>query len=173
VTETLSSVLPPDLESEVHRALRTLFDHKLTVATAESCTGGLLASILTDVDGYGRVFERGFVAYTETAKHEMLGVAMATLQTDGAVSEATAVEMAHGALAKSTADIGVAITGFAGPAGPHEIPGLVYIAAVRRGGDITRRRAEFGPVGRGEVRIATLRAAIEILTDAAANAGAK
>jgi hypothetical protein len=101
LTEALSPILPPDLERDIYELLRTLYDKNLMVTTAESCTGGLLGSILTDVDGFGRVFERGFVAYTELAKHEMLGVPMATLQTDGAVSEATAAAMAEGALARS------------------------------------------------------------------------
>src|ERR1700761_8499378 len=121
----------------------------MILATAESCTGGLLASILTDVDGFGRVFERGFVAYTELAKHEMLGVPIATLQTEGAVSEATATAMAEGALIHSTADLAIAVTGFAGPAGPGDTPGLVHLVALRRGRETYRRRAEFGPASRG------------------------
>ena len=165
MTETLSSVLPPELERDIQGVLKTLFEKKMTLATAESCTGGLLASILTDVDGLGRVFERGFVAYTELAKHEMLGVPMATLQTEGAVSEAAAGAMAEGALTHSTADLAIAVTGFAGPAGPGDIPGLVYLAALRRGRETFRRRAEFGPASRGVVRIATIRAAIDLLAE--------
>jgi len=163
LTETLSSVLPADLEHDIQGVLRALYEKKLTVATAESCTGGLLSSILTDVDGFGHVFERGFVVYTELAKHEMLGVPMATLRTEGAVSEATAIAMAEGALAHSMADLAIAVTGFAGPAGPGDMPGLVHLAALRRGREAFRRRAEFGPAGRGTVRIATIRSAIDLL----------
>ena len=167
MTETLSSVLPADLEMQVHRVLKLLFDRKLTVVTAESCTGGLLSSVLTDVDGYGRVFERGFVTYSETAKTELLGVAPEILRSEGAVSKAAAIAMTEGALDRSKADIAIAITGFAGPAGPDDTPGLVHFACLRRGGPIDHRNEEFGEQGRGGVRIAALGTAIRMLERAA------
>ena len=166
MTETLSSVLPEDLETSIHEVLKALFERKLTVVTAESCTGGLLSSILTDVDGYGRVFERGFVTYSEAAKTELLDVPPDVLETEGAVSKATAIAMAKGALAHSQADIALAGTGFAGPAGPDDTPGLVHFACLRRGGRIDHRREEFRPQSRGAVRIAALRTAIAILEKA-------
>jgi nicotinamide-nucleotide amidase len=163
MTETLSSVLPTDLEARIHRVLRSLFDRGLMVTAAESCTGGLLSSILTDVDGYGRVFDRGFVAYSETAKTALLGVRPEILASDGAVSEAVAIAMAEGALARSQADIAIAVTGFAGPGGPGDIPGLVHFACLRRGGPIDHRKERFEPPSRGAVRIAALRTAIAML----------
>jgi len=166
MVETFSSVLPADLEAQIHQVLQILLDRRLTIATAESCTGGLLSSILTDVDGYGRVFERGFVTYSEAAKIELLGVAPEILESEG-VSEATATAMAQGALNHSKADIAVAVTGFAGPAGPHDTPGLVHFACLRRGGRLDHRREEFGKRGRGDVRIAALRTAVAMLGEAA------
>jgi nicotinamide-nucleotide amidase len=167
MTETLSSVLPSDLEARIHLVLKLLSDRNLAVATAESCTGGLLSSILTDVDGYGRVFDRGFVVYTEEAKTELLGVAPQTLATDGAVSKAAAIAMARGALKRSKADIAIAVTGFAGPGGPDDTPGLVHFACARRGRPIDHRCEEFSPQDRGAVRIAALRTAIAMLEQAA------
>lgn len=167
MTETLSSILPGDLEGHIHRVLAMLFDRKLTITAAESCTGGLLSSTLTDVDGYGRIFERGFVVYTEAAKTEMLGVPPQILNTDGAVSQAAAVAMAEGALARSRADIAIAVTGFAGPGGPGDIPGLVHFACLRRGGQVHHRREEFHPHDRGAVRLAALETAIAMLEQAA------
>ena len=167
MTETLSSVLPADLEARIHHVLKLLSGHDLTVATAESCTGGLLSSMLTDVDGYGRVFERGFVTYAEAAKTELLGVAQEILKSQGAVSKAAAVAMAQGALARSRADIAIAVTGFAGPGGPDDTPGLVHFACVRRGSPVDHRREEFVPQSRGAVRIAALRTAIAMLEQAA------
>jgi nicotinamide-nucleotide amidase len=166
MTETLSSVLPGDLEAHIHRVLKMLCDRGITIAAAESCTGGLLSSILTDVDGYGRVFDRGFVTYSDTAKTELLGVGPEILRSDGAVSKAAAIAMAEGALKRSKADIAIAVTGFAGPAGPDDTPGLVHFACLRRAGGIDHRREEFHPQSRGAVRIAALRTAIAMLEQA-------
>ncbi|MET0683016.1 MAG: CinA family protein [Casimicrobiaceae bacterium] len=112
------------------RVGRALLDRRWTVVTAESCTGGLIAGAITDVAGSSAWFDRGFVTYSNAAKIEMLGVRPETLATLGAVSEATAREMAAGALARSGADIAVAVTGVAGPAGgtPEKPVGLVCFA---------------------------------------------
>jgi len=163
MTETLSSTLSPDLEARIHHVLKTAFDRRLTIATAESCTGGLLSSVLTDVDGYGRVFERGFVTYTEAAKTEVLGVGADILKSAGAVSKAAAIAMAEGALVRSDADIAIAITGFAGPGAPGDQPGLVHFACLRRGGQARHRKEEFDPTSRGAVRIAALETAMAML----------
>jgi len=122
------------------------------IATAESCTAGLLAGAITDVAGSSAIFDRGFVTYTNDAKIEMLGVAPETLESYGAVSQEVAEEMAAGALAQSNADVAVAITGIAGPGGgDHKPEGRVCFAlATRR--NVESETEEFGPIGRSNVR---------------------
>ncbi len=141
---------------------RVLAGRRWTVATAESCTGGLVAAAITDVAGSSAWFDRGFVTYSNEAKAEMLGVRLETLAAHGAVSEATAGEMAAGALARSGADIAVAVTGIAGPAGgsPGKPVGLVCFAWARRGGAVEVRTLRF-PGGRAAVRAAAVAAALE------------
>jgi nicotinamide-nucleotide amidase len=136
----------------------------LTVATAESCTGGMIAASLTDVAGSSKVFERGFVTYSNEAKTELLGVPAAMIAEHGAVSEPVARAMAQGALAHSYADVAVAVTGIAGPGGgTAEKPvGLVYIGAARRGSAATVERHVFGG-DRADVRQATVQRALELL----------
>jgi nicotinamide-nucleotide amidase len=140
----------------------------LTVATAESCTGGLVAACLTEIAGSSDVMERGFVTYANAAKVELLGVAEATLERHGAVSAETAGEMLAGALARSPADLVVAITGVAGPGGGSaEKPvGLVYIGVQRRGRDGRVERHVFTG-DRAAVREASLRRALNLLLSAA------
>jgi len=111
MTETLSAILPDDLEADVHALLKSATSKSISFATAESCTGGLLSSVLTDVDGYGKAFERGFVVYTEDAKHDLLGVPRDLLASKGAVSKEVAIAMAKGALHRSAADIALSVTG--------------------------------------------------------------
>lgn len=161
--ETLSPALPADIERLAERVLGIACRRGLSIATAESCTGGLLASLLTDVEGASHAFERGFVVYSEDSKTALLGVERALIETYGAVSRPVAEAMAEGALARSKADIACAVTGFAGPAGPGDEQGLVHLACVRRGGAPTHREAHFGSVGRGPVRIETLRAALAMI----------
>ncbi|SFO97399.1 CinA family protein [Tranquillimonas alkanivorans] len=153
MSETLSSVLPREVEQEITRLLHAVCDANLRLATAESCTGGLLASLLTDVQGCGHAFDRSFVAYTGAAKREMLGVSAATLERYGAVSRAVAIEMAEGALKNSDADVAFAVTGFAGPGGDCDEEGLVHFACARKGRDTVHEEAHFGPAGRGQVRL--------------------
>jgi len=134
---------------------------RITIATAESCTGGLIAGLLTEIAGSSDVFERGFVTYSNAAKQQSLGVPEALLVAHGAVSEA----MAEGALAHSLAEVSVAVTGIAGPGGgTAEKPvGLVHLAAARKNGEILHREYRFGDIGRSEVRLATVEAALTLL----------
>ena len=163
MTETLSPTLPAAVEDKVHRVLKMACDQNLTLATAESCTGGLFASLLTDVDGCGHAFERGFVSYTDQAKTELLDVPSDLIARRGAVSEPVARAMAIGALARSRADVALAVTGFAGRGGPDDEPGLVFLAIARRGGPTRVSEHHFGDVGRGAVRIACLDAGLDML----------
>jgi nicotinamide-nucleotide amidase len=162
----LSAVIPESLEASVRAVLGAASDAKLTLATAESCTGGLLASLLTDIENLSHAFERGFVVYTDAAKHDLLGVPTELLAREGAVSAPVAVAMAEGAIDRSRADVAVAITGFAGPAGRGDEEGLVHVACARRGRATARREAHFGPRGRGAVRIAAVTVALAMLAEA-------
>lgn len=139
----------------------------LKLATAESCTGGLIAACLTDIAGSSDVFERGFVTYSNTAKTEMLGVPAKLITTRGAVSEEVAIAMAEGALAHSEAQISVAVTGIAGPGGGSvEKPvGLVHIAAARTGMDTKHSKNLFGALTRRQIREKTVITAFAMLND--------
>lgn len=139
----------------------------LKIATAESCTGGMVAAALTDVAGSSDVFERGFVTYSNAAKIELLGVLAETLAAQGAVSEAVANEMAEGALAKSTADVAVSVTGIAGPGGSEFKPeGRVCFGVARRGRVTVTETVEFGAQGRAKVRKAATEHALQLLSQA-------
>ena len=142
-------------------------DH-LTLATAESCTGGLIAGCLTAVAGSSDVVDRGFVTYSNAAKTEMLGIPAALIEANGAVSEPTARAMAEGAVARSGADIAVAVTGIAGPGGgTTEKPvGLVHLAVARVGFETRHIRAVFDG-DRDAVRAQTVRTALEMVLTAA------
>ena len=137
---------------------------KLKIVTAESCTGGLIAGLLTEIAGSSDVVERGFVTYSNDAKQELLGVPGELLARHGAVSAEVARAMALGALKHSRADLAVAVTGIAGPGGGSaEKPvGLVHLAAAR-GDQITLRECRFGDIGRREVRLQSVAAALELL----------
>lgn len=150
-------------------------DRRLKLATAESCTGGLVAGLLTEIPGSSAVVERGFVVYSNLAKQEMLGVPEETLARWGAVSAATARAMAQGALAHSAADLAVAITGVAGPdGGAADKPvGLVHFASARRGGEPNGLERRFGPLSRGAIRLASVEVALAMLEAAARQAGAR
>ena len=136
------------------------------VAAAESCTGGLVSAALTSVAGSSAVVERGFVTYSNAAKSELLGVSAAVLDRHGAVSEAVARAMAEGALARSAAQVSVAVTGVAGPGGgsADKPVGLVHFAAAGPGGLIHAER-RFGDIGREAVRLASVRMALDLLLD--------
>jgi nicotinamide-nucleotide amidase len=141
----------------------------LTVATAESCTGGLLAAMITAIPGSSEVFERGFVTYSNAAKIECLGVSPRILEEFGAVSREAALAMAEGALAYSSADLTLSITGIAGPGGgsPEKPVGLVHFGFARRGGAAADVEKRFGDLGRDGVRSAAIAVAIELLLEAA------
>lgn len=160
--ETLSPVLPGALEDATRQLLEKACERKLVLATAESCTGGMLASLLTDVPGVGHVFDRGFVTYSEAAKTELLGVPAVLIAREGAVSKAVAIAMAEGALERSRANIALAITGFADKG---EEPGLVHFACARAGRVTAHREEHFGTVGRGATRIAAMEVGVEIMTE--------
>ncbi|HVJ00400.1 MAG TPA: CinA family protein [Sphingomonas sp.] len=166
MVETLGAAIPDDVDRLARAVLEAACARDLALATAESCTGGLLASLLTDVEGASHVFERGVVTYSDDAKCELLGLSHEKVERCGAVSREVAIAMAEGALAGSHADIAVAITGFAGPAGPDDEPGLVHVACARRGDGTAHRVCRFGEIGRGPVRIASLRVALEMLGNA-------
>ncbi|UTD29204.1 CinA family protein [Bradyrhizobium sp. WD16] len=142
---------------------------KLTIATAESCTGGLVAGALTDIPGSSDVVDRGFITYSNDAKRAMLGVNASTLENFGAVSRETAMAMAVGALESADVDLAVAITGIAGPGGatPGKPVGLVHFAAAARDGRIVDREKRFGAVGRTEVRRLAVIEALRLLTELA------
>ena len=148
---------------------------RLTIATAESCTGGLVAAALTDIAGSSDVVERGFVTYSNAAKETMLGVPATTLERHGAVSQETAEAMARGALAHAPADLAVSITGIAGPGGGSagKPVGLVHFAAAARGGKFIHRARKFGDIGRAEVRRASVAEALAMLRELAEQEAAK
>ncbi|HVM22640.1 MAG TPA: CinA family protein [Sphingomicrobium sp.] len=166
MSETLEPALPDHLDEQAERLMRRLCDKKLTIATAESCTGGMLAALLTDIEGAGHGFERGFVTYTKEAKTELLGIDPGLLEHNDAVSEPVARALAEGALARSTADVSLGVTGFAGPAGDGCEEGLVHMALARRGGDTIHRVEHFGAIGRGAIRVNSLKAMLEMLEQA-------
>jgi nicotinamide-nucleotide amidase len=142
---------------------------KLKIATAESCTGGLVAATLTEIAGSSDVVERGFVTYSNEAKETMLGVPAPTLERFGAVSRETAEAMAKGALAHAPADLAVSITGIAGPGGatPGKPVGLVHFGAAARSGALIHRERRYGDIGRTEVRRASVAEALAMLRELA------
>lgn len=134
------------------------------LATAESCTGGMVAAALTDVAGSSDVFDRGFVTYSNAAKVDMLGVSETTLAAHGAVSQEVAREMAQGALDRSAATLAVAITGIAGPGGSdHKPEGRVCFGLAQAGREVFAETVEFGALGRAKVRQAARDHALAML----------
>lgn len=160
-------------DEEIIDAVVTLLDlckaKKLTVTTAESCTGGLVAAAISEISGSSLVLDRGFVTYSNEAKQEMLGVTPATIDVYGAVSTECADEMAKGALAHAQVDLAVSITGIAGPTGavPGKPIGLVYFCAAARSGRTIAHDRKFGDIGRSQVRRASVLQALAMLTELA------
>ena len=166
MSETLEPALPHELDCQAERAMRRLCDKGLRVATAESCTGGLLASLLTDIEGQGHGFDRGFVTYSGEAKQQLLGLTERLVAENQAVTAQVAKAMAEGALERCAADIALSVTGFAGPAGDDHEEGLVFMAVARRGRPTIIEERHFGAIGRGPVRIAALKVLIGLLEKA-------
>lgn len=166
MSETLEPALPEELDRKAEQAMRRLCDKELRVATAESCTGGLLASLLTDIEGCGHGFDRGFITYSGEAKQELLGLPAQLVNCNDAVTAAMAKAMAEGALSRCNADIALSATGFAGPAGPGSEEGLVFLACARRGGGTAVEEHHFGAIGRGPVRIEALKVLVDMLCHA-------
>jgi nicotinamide-nucleotide amidase len=160
-------MFPRALLSQAEALLAMARNKAVRIATAESCTGGLIVGLLTEVPGSSDVVERGFVTYSNEAKEELLGVPRALLAAHGAVSAPVAQAMADGALKYSRAQLSIAVTGIAGPGGGSaEKPvGLVYIAAARPPGDIVVKEYRFGDIGRDAVRMATVREALNLLRE--------
>jgi nicotinamide-nucleotide amidase len=159
------TLFPRDLIDAATLLLDRCAGRGLKVATAESCTGGLVAALLTEIAGSSAVIERGFVTYSNKAKTELLGVPGDILADHGAVSEPVARAMAEGALQKSRANLTVSITGVAGPGGgtPMKPVGTVHFACARENHGLIHRREDFGEIGRAEVRLASVRTALEML----------
>ncbi|MDX2277140.1 MAG: CinA family protein [Hyphomonadaceae bacterium] len=159
-----------DRDKRLAEAARTYVQEtakrKLLVATAESCTGGLIAATMVKIPGSSAMLDRGFVTYSNAAKSEMLGVPPELIAAKGAVSKEVAVAMAEGALAHSRADITVAVTGIAGPdGGSAEKPlGLVHFAAARKGRATLHEEHRFGDIGRNNVQEETVLAAFALMT---------
>ncbi len=144
-----------------------LRERRLRVTTAESCTGGLVAALFTEISGSSKVFDRGFVTYSNRAKEEVLGVPGDLLADYGAVSEPAARMMAEGALEVGRANIAVAITGIAGPEGgtPMKPVGTVHFACLRENRALVHEMVQFGPIGRSEVRMASVEKALEMIRE--------
>ena len=153
------------IEVAAKRVLILCRERKFKIATAESCTGGLVIAALTEIAGSSDVVDCGFVTYSNAAKQRMLGVTALTLEQNGAVSRETAEEMAQGALANSDADLAVAITGIAGPGGatPGKPVGLVHVAAAMRKGQLIHREKRYGKIGRRRVRLKSVIEALAML----------
>ena len=166
MAEALDPALPPGLDALAKQVLNEACDRGLMLVTAESCTGGLLASLLTDIPGSSHAFDRGFVTYTDEAKHELLGVPLEVLAERSAVSKETALAMAEGALGRSKGAVAVAITGYAeGSPKRGQEAGLVHFASARTGRPTLHREEHFGDIGRARVRIASLEVALAMMLE--------
>lgn len=159
-------MFPADIEILARKVVEAAAARGLTVALAESCTGGLVSGALTAIAGSSAVVERGFVTYSNAAKSDLLGVPMDLIERHGAVSEPVARAMAEGAVRRSTAQVSVAVTGVAGPGGgsADKPVGLVHFAAAGPAGLIHLER-RFGDIGREAVRLDSVRVALELLLD--------
>jgi len=157
----------PELAAAAEQTLKLFKARQKMLVTAESCTGGLISAVLTEIPGSSAVVERGFVTYSNAAKSECLNVSADIIKVHGAVSREVAVAMAAGALANSVADFSVSVTGVAGPdGGTYAKPvGLVHIAAAARNLDGVHKECRFGDIGRARVRVATAIAALSLVTE--------
>ena len=158
-------MFPPPLLALAQVVLADAREAKLRIATAESCTGGLIAALLTEIPGSSDAFDRGFVVYSNRAKSDLLGVPGDLIADAGAVSEAVARSMAEGAVENSNAHLAVSVTGVAGPGGGTKLKpiGLVHLAAAREGRSIIHEAHRFGNIGRSEIRMKAVEAALQLL----------
>lgn len=158
-------MFPPELLNDAEKFLELAKSQNIKVVTAESCTGGLIASCLTSIPGSADVLDSGFVTYSNEAKTGLLDIPNDMIERHGAVSEEVAEAMVAGALAHSGANLAVSATGIAGPTGDSDTKkiGLVYIGARLNGGETVVERHDFGDIGRDTVRIETVRAAIALM----------
>lgn len=166
MAEALDPILPGRVDALAHQVLVEAGLRGLKLATAESCTGGLLASLLTDIPLHSHVFERGFVTYSNDAKQEMLGVSLTILDGPGPVSREAALAMAQGALDRSRADIALSVTGWAeaGPVPDPERPaGRVHFVCAMRNRGVSHHHAEFGDVGRAALRLLCLETSLRMM----------
>lgn len=166
MSETLEPALPDHLDEQAERLMHAICDRGLKIASAESCTGGMFAALMTDIEGCGHGFDRGFVTYSKDAKRELLRIDTHVLDRNDAVSEPVARAMAEGALHRSEADIAIGVTGFAGPGAPGQEEGLVHFAVARRERPTIHREEHFGAAGRGPVRVKSLKVMLEMLEQA-------
>ncbi len=157
-------MFPEELTARASALIDLCRSRRLMLATAESCTGGLIAGLITAVPGSSEVLDCGFVTYSNDAKARMIGVPPQLIAEHGAVSEEVARAMAEGALAQSAADVAIAVTGVAGPGGGTALKpvGLVHCAAARKGRPTLTRALRLGDIGRDKVRLETVRAAVEM-----------
>ena len=162
-------MIDAELQAAARRVIDACVERRLMVATAESCTGGLVVAALTEIAGSSAVVAAGFVTYSNDAKHTALGVPLETLRQHGAVSRATALAMADGVLARSPVELAVAVTGIAGPGGGSaEKPiGLVHFAAAARSGERRANEVRYGDIGRAEVRRRSVGVALAMLEELA------
>ena len=158
-------MFPDSVLSLAKSLMQQTTEAKLSIAFAESCTGGLIAGAMTELDGASAVVERGFVVYSNRAKTEVLGIAPELIGQYGAVSEEVARAMAEGALNNSTADLAISCTGIAGPTGdtPTKPIGLVHFAAARKGHTTLHLECRFGNIGRSQVRMRSVEAGLKLL----------
>jgi len=159
------SSFPNHLLKSAETLLADLNKAELKLAAAESCTGGLVSALFTEVPGCSHVFERGFVVYSNEAKRDMLGVAGDLIADHGAVSEQVAIAMAQGAIQNSRAHIVVSITGIAGPDGGTAVKpvGLVHFGACRKNGPTLHEEHRFGSIGREVIRMKSVEAALNLI----------
>jgi len=168
----MTALFPADLIHEAEALLSELKRLGLHLATVESCTGGLMAGLLTEIPGSSAVVDRGLVTYSDEAKTELAGVPPTLIEQHGAVSEEVARAMAEGALERAPVDVAVAVTGIAGPNGgsPAKPVGLVYLAAAHKDSPTLTRECRFGSIGRTQIRLASVKAAMALTRQAVSGA---
>ncbi len=167
MAETLGPALPHELQEKARDVLEKACEADMPITAAESCTGGLLSALLTDIPGCSHIFERGFIVYSDEAKCDLLGLDRQMVTDCGAVSREVAIAMARGALSRARARVALSITGYAGPPGKDDEgeEGLVHFACCSKGGAMNHKECHFGPQGRQGVRIAALDTALDLIAE--------